>query len=265
MTPRRYPFWSALWNGFYNREFYVHVVMRWRSAAYGWLAVVVALGLVPLVLALSAQLNVLKEREIPHLIAQMPVITIHNGAASSAGDRPVTLHDSEGEAVVMIDTGGMHTDPIEAGVLVLLTRDFVMYREGDREVRSQSLRDIKDTVLTGELAQEITDSIWPFLLPVSAVVLFAVFYLMGLVQLLFYALVGLVITRVLDMRVEFHALVQVAAVAMGAVALAGAAVSFTGYDVKAVISLVATVFYLWFGLKAARDWARGQQAEGGAR
>lgn len=251
-----YPFYSALWNGFYNRDFYVDVITRWRGACFGYLALVVFLAGIPPLLLLHGHMRGFYQHDIPHLLSQMPVISIKNGQVSSAAGQPVVLYDVDGKPAVMIDTGGTNTNPHTAGVKILVGRDAVMVARGVGEVRSHSLAEVDDIILGKDDVQHFIDRIWPFILPVLAVLQFLVFFVWRIIQMLLYAVVAILMTKALGMRLEFFALMQVSAVALGCGVLISAALSIISVSLPSIIAIGFTLFFMWFGLKAARDWAR---------
>lgn len=248
---RSYPFYSALWNGFYNKDFYAHVALYWRGAGFAYLLLAVALALAPMMVGLQVAVNAFLRNEVPYILNQLPEITIENGAASVEVEQPYVIYTRDKKPFMVIDTTGGAQD-IEA-VIVLQERE-VIIRKNATEARHYELTEMQErTVITRETIEELIDTVKPWLLPVSFAVMLIAFYIFRLLQALWYAVLGLLIARIQNVQLPFDALLQLAMVALAAPMLVTALLVFTGISFPWYATFVMAMFYLWFGIRASKQ------------
>lgn len=251
---RSYPFYSALWNGFYNKDFYAHVALHWRGAGFAYLLLAVAVALVPMMVALHMAIGTFLRDDVPYVLEQLPEITIENGAASVEVEEPYVIYAADRTPFMVIDTGGSYQTPEEAGAKILLHEREVIVLQNAREVRHYALEEVRErTVVTRETMEELVRVVKPWLLPVSFVFMLVAFYLFRLLQALLYALFGMIIARILNVRLAFDALLQLAMVALAVPMLVAAALILVNASLPWFVTFGAAMFYLWFGIRASRD------------
>lgn len=254
-----YPFYSALWHGFWNPRFYAGVASRWQGRGFAWLFLVVALSVIPLAVVMWVVLDRFYTAELPHMLRQMPEILFSEGKASVDGEQPQVIRLSSGAALIMVDTQGTYRDPESAGVPVLVTQEALIVRQSGTATRYYGFDDIKETMLlTPKTVEQLAMTVKPWLVPVAAFGLWLAFSIGRLVQALFYALLGLAVAAVLRVRMSYAALLQVSIVAVGNVVLVSALGTLLMGGVPVPITVLLALFYLWFGIRATRDWARAQ-------
>jgi hypothetical protein len=258
---RHYPFYSALWYGFFDKDFYVDVATRWRAGASGYLAMMVAVGILPLMVIFHFALQQFYTAEIPFMLRQMPDIMFYDGRARSDVEQPHTIRSTDGTSIIVIDTENQFATPDDAGTLILLHSDEVIVRKKSNETRSYSLDEIEgDTMLTPEMVNELAQWLHPWIIPVSFVTLWLLFGIGRIIQMLFYALIGLAIAAMLRIQMNFGALLQITMVIIGNV-IAVTSLMYVVFGAATMwVTFPMAMFYLWFGIRAVRDWARSRQA-----
>lgn len=255
-----FPFVSGLWNGFFNRRFYAYVATCWESMGFAYLFFVVFLSIVPLVFAAHAALSKFYYDDIPYMLEQMPTITIEDGRAQSGTSGVTTIYAKSGEAVGVIATDDTYARPQDADVTFLVTSQSLMVVEGGQKARSYDFSEMEDAVLTRQKIEEFAAGLWPWMTPALAIVMLIGLYVWRLLQTLIYSLIGMVVARVLGMQIQFVGIMQVSMVAVATSVIASTLVSTAiGTGLPAVVTIPIALFYLCFGLKATRDWARSQQ------
>lgn len=251
---RSYPFYSALWNGFYNKHFYAHVALHWRGAGFAYLLLAVAVALVPMMVMFQVVISTFLRDEVPYVLEQMPEITIENGAASVEVEEPYVIYAPDKTPLMVIDTGGRYQTPEEAGAKILLHEREVIVHQNAREVRHYALEEVQErTVVTRETIEELVRVVKPWLLPGCFVFMLGAFYLFRLLQALLYAVFGMIIARILNVRLAFDALLQLAMVALTVPMLVAAVLLVVGASLPWFVTFGAAMFYLWFGIRASRD------------
>lgn len=259
---RHYPFYSALWYGFFDKDFYVAVATRWGAQAFSYLAMMVAVGILPLMVVFYIAVQHFYTAEIPFMLRQMPDIMFYDGRASSDVEQPHTIRSTDGSSIVVIDTENRFASPEDAGTLVLLHSDSVIIRKESNETRRYSLDDIEgDTLLTPEIVNEMAQAAYPWIIPVAFITLWLLFGIGRVIQMLFYALIGLAFAAMLRIQLNFGALLQIAMVVIGNV-IAVSAVMFVLFGASTMwVTFPMAMFYLWFGIRAVRDWARDTRTQ----
>lgn len=252
----QFPFYSALWNGFYNQRFYASAATHWRGRGFGYLCFAVAVGLLPLIVTMALVLKHFYSAELPYMLRQMPDITFSQGRAYTEAAEPQVIYTSYGKPLIMIAPSSDFTTPNEAGVMVLLTADALLVQRGDSETRRYALDDIQEnTVLTADLVEDIAMAVKFWLLPFVALGMWLLFSFGRLIQAFFYALLGMAFAAALKVKLEFSALLQIAMIAVGQVVLVTAVFVMLFGSISIVISIPLALFYVWFGIKSTRDWA----------
>lgn len=246
---RRFRIYHPLYMSFYSKDLYRDAAENWKGFAYTYLLFVLTVATLVATFQIQQKVSRFVDRSAGALVRQIPQVTVTNGELSADCEQPYVIVDPEtGKELAILDTTGQVTDLQDSDAVMLLTRDQLIYRKSDRETRILDLSGIEDMQIDHRtvhgwievIRQWLAVAIAPFLLIGS------IFY--RLVQVLFYALVGWIMTKILQVRLSFQALVSIAVVsitpAMILILLADL-MSITLPQAKFISFLITTGFLLF--------------------
>jgi len=241
-----------------RKDFYAEAALRCRGAGLVYLLVVVALVQVVAVTVIAVAFQQWITREVPRFTGQIPAMTIDRGRLSTAVAMPYRLVDPKtGQAWAIVDTAGTLEElPREPGS-VLVTSTEVIVRKSALETRVFQLAPVSHLVVDGPTVQRWIGTLSLFLPPFLYCVLVPFGWAWNLACAAVLALVGLLFARGRAPRLEFAAVMRIAAVALTPVILldtllAAVHARFPGW---AVVSLGIGLAYTWFGVRAAQGAA----------
>jgi hypothetical protein len=114
---RQHPFWQALYLSFFSKSLYRDVTTRWRGLGWGYLLVSQAVFTGLIMIGTHIALNQAIAQQAPAIIQQLPVITIQDGKATSDLDKPLPIRDPRtGTPLALIDTTGKITSLSQVNV-----------------------------------------------------------------------------------------------------------------------------------------------------
>lgn len=257
---RQFPFYSALWNGFYNRAFYASVARSWRWQGFAYMALLVLIVLLPPSYIGWRGVDAFIDREMETLLPQMPVFTVKDGKITTQAEEPLFVNGADGERLGVIDTQSKQfRTPQEAKVQFLINGDSLLIALHGDAVSSVPIAPFLEgqTMDQAKIQAIIGGISWPFVF----IGMFIMTYLFRLAVAVFYALVGMAFCRAktLDIEMGFDALYQIGLVAQGTSVLA-----FNGvmllllplgvFPSSPVFGVLLAVYFVWFGIRSTRDW-----------
>lgn len=253
MSKDRFPLYQALWRSFYCPKLYEHAAKHWRGRGFLYLLLVVTIAVLPTMLFLKMALGDFMELEGQNLLEQWPTVVIENGQASVEVEEPYTIMDSEGEPYMMIDTTGKLHTPEEAGVLILMTKRQLIMSGGGSGTRTFDLGDMEDMRINADVLAELWARMEKFFLPVATPALILFWFGFRSLQALFYALVGMAMLRVLEVKLPYAALVQIAILALTPALAVQLLLNLLNIHlpIEGLAVFVIAMIYLWFGIRAA--------------
>jgi hypothetical protein len=257
--PPRYSRLSALVLSFFSASLYRDVARNWRGIGLLYLFLLMALTWLPPIIRGHVSLRRFVRDESPKIIDQVPTLTIKNGVVSIAEPEPYFIRDPEtGKALVYIDTSGAFDDAKAAkDAVVLVSRSTLEVRQPNK-TEVHDLSKVENFSMDKRSVAHWLDIGASWFGPVAYIssVIWSLLY--GLVRLLVYALVGLIFVSAFNARLDFAALMRLAAVAMTpAMAIDTLAWTFNfgtmpccGWQfLMAIVALI----YLGFAVKANAD------------
>jgi hypothetical protein len=253
---RAYRFFHPITMAFYSGRLYRDAAQNWKSYSFLYLFFVVALMSTATTLHLHATMKTAIQSTARAFIEQVPVITLNEGNLSIDAQEPYIIIDPEnGRAAVIIDTTGQFTSLDDSEAVVLLTQNRMFVKKSHHETRILDLSGIEDFQLDqGTLIQwlDIFQS-W------FAVVLFP-FVLVGsffykVFQVLVYALIGLIICKLIQIDLPFHALLSTAVIALTPALVISLILSILNLTppMWKFLTFLLTLGFLVFGLRANRS------------
>lgn len=262
-SAREFPFYAALWRGFYDREFYVNVARKWRGRGFAFMALVVLLTLLPATIFSAQMMNKFIDEEFPYLLPEFPTIRLVEGRAVSEVEQPYYLNGSDGEKLLAIDTTGKVKTPQEAGVQVLITAEAILIAAGAAEAFPMPVGWLQlDGTISANSLQAIANWLQGGGYIISSVFAFILTYCFRLLMSAAYALAGRFFARQQNLEMDFSALYQISLVAQGLSLLTVYALTFLlaligVMSFGSVGGAMIVLFLIWYGVKANHDWVAG--------
>jgi hypothetical protein len=216
---RRYTFVHAFVLSFFSKSFYQDVGQRWRGTGLAFLLAMLALVWIPTMIKMHRDLSKFLAQEAPPLTKQIPAITISKGKVSTDVQTPYFINNPGGGTPLMIiDTSGQYETLDNTSAEILLTRSKVLMRD-HAATKVYDLSGVQSFYVDRAKVEEwlAFGGRW-FALLVYPVVVICSFIFRG-VQVLVYALVGLLFTRLLNVKLNYQTLMRLAAVTLTPVLL----------------------------------------------
>ncbi len=186
-------------------------------------------------------------------LAEVPRITISQGKVSIDRQEPYFIENPEnGEVLVIIDTTGQYTSLDGVNALALVTRTNVMIKRNERETRIFDLSGIEHFVIDRNLIHEwlqIFEKWFPIVIFPFAL-LFSFLY--RTIQVLIYAIIGILFTKILRVKLGFRALMSISIMSITPVLILDTALDFAKMAIPfwTLLCFVIAMGFLFYGVKA---------------
>jgi hypothetical protein len=252
---RRYNYFHALVLSFFSKAFYQDVARRWRGTGLAYLLLLLALVWIPTVIRGHLGLADFVTNTAPGVTQQIPPITIANGKASADVPMPHVIKDPQsGATLAIIDTTD-NADTSDSTVPVVLTRTKFIMNKNERETRIYDLSTIGDFSVDREKIDGwlATAKSWFFPIFYPFAVLFS--FIFRTIQILIYALIGILFTRLLNVNLDYKTLMRLAAVAITPVLILNLILEFVRVRIpfSFLLGIALGLGYLFFAVKANSD------------
>lgn len=250
---QRYTIVHPLYLSFFSQSLYRDVARNWKGFCLTYLVALLALSVIPGVLAIREDLTNFFNTKAPSLVSQFPTITVSDGKVSINKPQPYYIKDQEtGKPVMIIDTTGTITSLKGSTAVILVTRTNVMVRTAKTDVRTFDLSDVRRLVVDRRVVYGWMDSFqeWsPFVFYPLALA-FSFFY--HIIEVMFYSVIGLIFARSLQTRLPFRAVVRLAVMAVTPSIILGVFIAVSGLTVPYwwYISLLISTGYVYFAVRA---------------
>ncbi len=238
---------------FYSTDLYRDMALKKKGVGFGYLFLLLALCWLVLVISVDFHVDSYLEETAPEMLSQFPAITIINGQASIEESQPYFIRDPEtSENIAVIDTTGTINSLDDTEAVILLTRTHVMVEKNDIETRTFDLSEVGDIIIDRELLSvfvEATKSylpvvIYPFALVGS--------YFYRIIQVLIYALIGLLFASILKTELDYPQLLRLSVVAITPGIIINTFLWVLGIDLpmSGIMFFILAMVYLFLGVKS---------------
>jgi uncharacterized protein DUF1189 len=212
---RRYSILQALPLSFFSRDLYRDVAASWRGIGLAYLALVVALLALFVVVRMQVALGRWADGPARGFADQVPTMVIRHRVVEIDRPMPFVMVDRKsGEEVVVVDTTGQVTSLDGLKARVLVTADHIVLRKSVAETRVFSLAGVDNLTLTPARARRWLALFSTWASPCVAPFVFGGMFLFRMIQVLVFALVGLLVARLARVRLDWLQIMRVTAVAL---------------------------------------------------
>lgn len=243
------PVWS-----FFSKALYRDVCCQWKGTGFAHLFLLLLVCWIAPFVKIHEEFSNFVDNEAPKIVSQIPAISIVNGKASIDGPQPYYIQDPEtGKKLVVIDTTGAITSLEDAGTFGLIMKTQAIFKKSGVETRIFSFRDIDQFTLdqdriTGWLAAA-KKLVVPVLYPFAVIGSF----IGRIIQLLIYAVIGLLFAALCKSKRTYAELLRLSVVAVTPCIITKTILGIAQISIP-IASLwyfLAAMGFLFFGVKAA--------------
>jgi hypothetical protein len=236
---------------FYSRDLYRDVAANWGAKAFGFLALLLTVCWLAIFIRMHFVVHGFVDRELPRLTDQIPHIEISGGVATSSVPQPYIVADPvTKQPLFVIDTEKKYQATGQDRVFVL-TRDKLIVRDRAKE-RAIDLRLFGDVSLTKESIAPIAHRLASWLVYLGFPIAVTVEAVFRLLQVLLYALIGMIFVQLRQVRIDYEALVHLSVIAITPVILLQTLLRLGQLEVPFLrpICILIALIYLWIGVDA---------------
>lgn len=248
---KRYSYFHALILSFFSKSLYQDVARRWRGTGLVYLLVILALVWIPTMIKGHLGLAKFVDNDAREITQQIPAITITNGHASTDVPTPYRIKDLKtGTTLVLIDTTDQ-PEALDSSVPVVLTQTKLIMHKNATETRVYDLSGIGSFFVDRARVENwlATARSWffPALYPLAVIVSF----ICRAIQILIYALIGILFSRMLKANLDYKTLMRLAAVAITPVLILNLILEFVPVHIPffLLLGIVIELVYLFFAVK----------------
>lgn len=239
---------------FYSGDLYWDVCHNWKGVGFLYLFLLLAVCWIPRAITIQGVVAALVETEAPPIVAQIPLISIAGGEASTDVNQPYTIVDPKTlKELAIIDTTGQIVTLTEQEANVLVTKKELIVRRSDLDTRSLRFDPnfdftLDQYIVTGWLGT-LRRVVGMFIYPVA--LLGSWFF--RVIQVLIYALIGLQFARILQSRRTYNALLRLSVVAITPAIMVQTILDMAEIQIPmpGLCYFLATMCCLYFGIRSA--------------
>jgi hypothetical protein len=187
-----------------------------------------------------------------YIIDQVPEITFNQGTATMDQESPYFIKSKSGEILIIIDlSDSAVATELEGSATVLLTKNKLIAKQKETETRTYDLSQIQSFTLNAQKIFGWLGYAWIVYLFIFVLMLFF-FYIYRLIQALVNGVIGLVLSAILKVNLDYISLLYIAMVAITPVAILASILWATDIDIpaKGWIGFILALGYISFGIMA---------------
>ena len=209
-----YRAWSAPWLAWFSRDFYVDVAKNWRGTGIGYLFLLLCVTSIPMTFQVGQIIESMANTYLSQVIDKLPPLRIEQGKLKTDVQQPfiITL-PGQSDPMVVIDTRSNKASEAELQApLVLLSDRLLVDNQGD--VRSYPFDQIEAYTFDKVQAHAFLDRLIGFVKPIAYLPVLVGEFLYRLMQVLIYAVVGMVFASMLKVRLGYGLLLRLTCMAV---------------------------------------------------
>jgi len=254
---KQYGVFHPLFLSFFSKALYRDIAKNWKGVAFSYLLLLLALTWVPVMMQFHFNLSEGISREAPQIVNQIPKITITKGELSIDAPVPYYIIDTQsGEQIAAIDTSGQTTSIDQTRAFMLLTKKNLIMRQRHRaETRTYDLSDIKSFTLDRDSVMSWVQAFKKWFALAAYPFAVAGSFVYRVVQVLIYALIGMLFASILKTTLDYDALVRLSVISITPVVALNTLRRLLDVHVPMtwLISFVIAMIYLFIAVKANAD------------
>jgi len=249
---RRYSIFHPLVLSFFSKSLYRDVGKHWRGTGLLYLAMVIALVWIPTVIKGHIEMSRWVDSDSKEITKQIPAITISRGQVSTDVTTPYFIKDPKtGADIAIIDTTGQYESLENTNAKILLTKSKVIMDKGGSRSETYDLAGVQIFYVDRSRVEGWLVNLkhWLFVGLYPLAVIFS--FIFRAVQILIYALVGMLFARMLNANLNYKTLMRLAAISITPVLILDLILEFVHINIPwwTLIGIVIGLAYLFFAVK----------------
>lgn len=252
----RYGMFQALFMSFYSRNLYRDVATFWGGKSLVYLLFLLALSWIYFTYQIQHGVNAFVGKDVNHLIAQMPVLTITQGKVSTPESHPYEIINPDNkERVVVIDTTGQYKTTEDAKSIVLVTQNEIIVQSKPNEKKTYQIPSNLNTTLEPSSISKFLQSILSFSWIGVFIVLLIGSFVYRLIQCLLYSIIGKIFALISDTPITYAQCMQIEMVAITPTIVVATILDALGVTFKLMFLcfFLLAILYLFFGIIANKQ------------
>jgi hypothetical protein len=238
---------------FFSEELYQEVGLTWKGVGFGYLFLLLAICTVPKMFKLHSGFSAFIDEQSPKFVNQVPKITIEKGEVYIEEQQPyyITAPDSN-KVVAIIDTTGQIQSLDNSDAFILLTKNKLLSRQSETEVRTYDLTKVKHFILEQSTLTKWLDITKKVLVPVLYPFVLAGSFTFRIIQSLIYAAIGLIFANWCKTKLSYPALIRLAVTAVTPCIIVRTVLECTSIKIPfaGLWFFLAAMLFLLYGVKA---------------
>lgn len=250
----RYNILYAPLYSFFSTGLYRDAALRWRGTGFGYLFLLLASAWAVTLAGCQTKLNSIMKDDVPPVIAQIPDMTIQNGALSIDAPQPYVITvPGEDQPLLIIDTTGEITSLDDTDALFLVTETHMTYKKNETTTETTTLADFPDIAITRETASGFLEVVRKYALPILFPFALILSFISRIVQALVAVAIGMVLTAIFRVQLSFLSVLRIAVLALTPCILIQMILSLIGIPIPGIglLCIFIVLFYLSLGVWAA--------------
>jgi hypothetical protein len=249
---KRYSIFHPLVLSFFSKSLYRDVGQNWRGTGLLYLLLVIALLWIPSTIKAHLDFGKFADNDAQEITRQIPAVTITNGRVSTNVPVPYSIKEPKtGTTLAIIDTTESPAISSNPSVPLILTKSQLIMRKSATETQTYDLSGVQSFYVDrarveGWLATART---WFFPAFYPLAVLFS-FIFRG-IQILIYALIGLGFASMLNAKLDYKALLRLAAISITPVMILNLLFELVHFRLPGwtLLGIIIGLGYLFFAVK----------------
>lgn len=259
---RHYSLLRSIELSFFSKALYRDVGRNWQGLGFLYMLAALSLFSLPMVLWLVLQsfsVNLASLPDVGHVIDQIPEIHIVKGELSVSVKEPYYIHtQNKDEGLIVIDTTRPLSDWMDDikqydNALVVGKKGFLFYQGKKGETRLRDFPNADNIHFTRDdvrgWVENVLDYCWAFVLLAAPFVVLSIF-IFRILQVLVYAVFGLLIAKFSKVQLTYIECVRLTAVAITPLLALGMLEYLVHFSTPGLLAFAIAMGYVWFGIRA---------------
>lgn len=261
---KQFNYFEAIYLSFFSADLYRDVKSNWKGYGFLYLLVLLAVCWVITVLKMQVGLTDYINNTLPKYIDQVPKMSVVGGVLKTEEERPYFIRDIEtGSTFAIIDMTGEHSNIEDENVKILVGSEYISTKKDNGEIRSYPVNQFGDITVERE-DLETWASFLKYGFSFVALPFFLFFsFLYRMIQAFVYGGIGILISNVLKIKLDYQILVRISVIAITPVIifetirdLADVEIPYWGW-----ICFLIAVALVYFGIQSNKHQLETESGE----
>jgi hypothetical protein len=253
---KRYSIFHPLVLAFFSKSLYRDVAKHWRGTGLLYIFVILALVWIPTIIKGQLGMSRWVEGDSKELTKQIPAITISKGQVSTDVATPYFIKDLKtGTDIAIIDTSGTYNSLDKTDAKLLLTKSKMIMSKSATETQTYDLSGVQSFYVDRARVENWLAAARRWFVPVLYPLAVIFSFIFRAIQILIYALIGLLFANMLHAKLSYKTLMRLSAIAITPVLVLNLLFEFVPIRIPwwFLLGIVIALGYLFFAVKVNAD------------